>query len=32
MGKEKNIGRIAMETDRNITVCINHFMAHLITE
>jgi hypothetical protein len=30
--KEKNVGRITVETDKNITVCFNNFMASLITE
>jgi hypothetical protein len=30
--KEKNVGRITMETDKNITVCVNNFMASLITD
>jgi hypothetical protein len=30
--KEKNVGKIIMEYDRNITDSVNNFMAHLITE
>lgn len=30
--KEKNVGKITMETDKNITLCVNSFMASLITE
>lgn len=30
--KEMNVGRITMETDKNITVCVTNFMASLITE